>query len=84
MGFKTIISLTVFQSLFLLFVTFNTLGNIFDGQEAVISSFTNNLFERVVFKKKIAQEDKLTDHAFSCQLSIVSLIDNSYCNLSCL
>ena len=66
MGFKTIISLTVFQSLFLLFVTFNTLGNIFDGQEAVISSFTNNLLVRVVFKKKIAQDDKLTDHAFSC------------------
>ena len=68
MGFKTIISLTVFKSLFLLFVTFNTLGNIFDGQEAVISSFTIILFERVVFKKKIThnQEDKLTNHAFSC------------------
>ena len=65
MGLKTIISLTVCQSLFLLFVTFNTLGNIFDGQEAVILSLTNNLFARVVFKKKIAQEDKLTDHVFS-------------------
>ena len=52
MGFKTIISsLTVFQSLFLLFVTFNTLGNIFDGQEAVISSFTI-IFSNALFSRK--------------------------------
>ena len=72
MGFKTVISLTVFKSLFLLFVTFNTLGNIFDGQEAVISSFTiicsNALFSRK--KSRITKKINLLTMRFpaSCLL----------------
>ena len=52
-GFRKLLSLTVFQSSFLMYVTFDTcLGSLFVGQEAMILSFTSNFFVYVkVFNK---------------------------------
>ena len=52
-GFRKLLSLTVFQSSFLMYVMLDTcLGSLFVGQEATILSFTSHFFVYVkVFNK---------------------------------